>query len=842
MQDRTVKSIHVEAGQPPRSVYAGQGGGAQSVHTGSGTAPKPVQWFIGVTVGLGSLMLAAGIAQWEFTQPLEWCFLLLIAVIAAGMRFHVPNVTGTLSPDFVFVLIGIARLSLTETLFIGCSVTAVQVIRRRTPPQAPLAALLFPIAITAIAVFVSHVAFSTALAANVHWLLALLPASLVLFVMRAFPIAAVNASLEGCNLAGMWQKCNLGAYPYYLAAAGLAAFLQRFQEWSGVNPIPMLAPAALWSYWRDQRRLQRVIKEKDRAETMAALHLRTIEALAGAIEAKDVTSYQHLRRLQVYCCDLGRELNLPEEQIEALRAAAVLHDIGKLAVPEHILSKPRRLTRDEYERLKIHPTVGAEILERVGFPYPVAPIVRHHHEKWNGGGYPSGLRGEAIPIGARILAAVDALDGMLSERPYRTATAMESAIARIRAGAGAIFDPQVVQTLERRYADLERQLEEEGSSAHDLAQSGVRQLALAVRDDSGGAEIAKPAFLDTIAAARQEAQVILELEQLLGRSLRLDETLPALAGALRRVLDYDTLAVYLVQGRQLTPRYATGEGASVLMSHPMEIGSGLCGWVAQHAKPALNGNPWLELGVNDDNAARLGMLGSALVVPLPSSDGIAGTLMLCRKGFSSFTKDHLRVLQAVSAKLGSVLENAQKFEQASASATTDFLTGLPNARALFLRLESELARCRRLGGSLTVMVTDLDGFKQVNDRFGHLQGNAVLQEVGASLRGACREYDYVARMGGDEFVLLLPGLQDSDAAIKVSLLNSIVADAGRRACAESNLGLSAGQASFPEDGDDPERLLAVADQRMYLAKQTRKLRRHRDAPRGYDFDHTETLS
>ena len=537
----------------------------------------------------------------------------------------------------------------------------------------------------------------------------------------------------------------------------------------------------------------------------------------------------------------GTGVNLSEDELQALRAAAVLHDVGTLAVPGHILSKPGRLTREELEKIKIHPVVGAEIVERVGFPYPVAPIVRCHHEKWNGGGYPDGLKGEAIPLGARILAVVDALDAIISDRPHRAAAPFETAIERIRMEAGVSFDPKVVEVLGRRYRHLERQLAETAPvPSVDSAGGGLTRLAQAVRrEESGGTDIHKPAFLDTIAAARQEAQVILELEQLLGRSLRLDDTLPALALALKRVLAFDTLAVYLLKEGRLVPRYATGDGATILMARTVELGAGLCGWVAQNKKPILNGNPSVEIGLSDDNPTRLGLLKAALVVPLFASEGTVGTLMVCRNGLTSFEKDHLRILQAVSAKLASVIENAQKFEQASTSATTDFLTGLPNARALFLQLETELARCKRLGGTLTVMVTDLDGFKQVNDRFGHLEGNAVLRSIGEAMRDACREYDYVARMGGDEFVLLLPGLQEGDAAAKIGLLNRVVAEASLAACPDSNLALSIGEAWFPADGEDAERLLAIADQRMYRAKQARKLRQQRDAPRGYDFDHAE---
>src|SRR5208283_5016600 len=157
-----------------------------------------------------------------------------------------------------------------------------------------------------------------------------------------------------------------------------------------------------------------------------------------------------------YAIEIAKELNLNADEIDALRAAAILHDIGKLAVPEHIISKPGKLTAEEFEKMKIHPVVGAKILERVKFPYPVASIVRSHHEKWDGSGYPNGLVGEAIPIGARILSTVDCLDALASDRQYRKALPLDEAMAKVASEAGAAFDPRVVAILERRYVEWEK--------------------------------------------------------------------------------------------------------------------------------------------------------------------------------------------------------------------------------------------------------------------------------------------------------------------------------------------------------------------------------------------------
>src|SRR5438105_12441754 len=235
--------------------------------------------------------------------------------------------------------------------------------------------------------------------------------------------------------------------------AGLVTYFNRMVEWQ----TSLLVLPAVYLIYRSYRLyLGKLENEKKHVEEMANLHLRTIEALALAIEAKDHTTHDHLQRVRVYAIEVAKELAVSPGEMEALHAAALLHDIGKLAVPEHIISKPGRLTPEEFEKMKIHSVVGAEILERVRFPYPVVPIVRAHHEKWDGTGYPFGLRGEEIPIGPRMLCAVDFLDALSSDRQYRRAIPLKEVMARVEAEAGSSFDPVVVAMLRERYLHLEK--------------------------------------------------------------------------------------------------------------------------------------------------------------------------------------------------------------------------------------------------------------------------------------------------------------------------------------------------------------------------------------------------
>ncbi|MDX1981485.1 MAG: diguanylate cyclase, partial [Bryobacteraceae bacterium] len=479
--------------------------------------------------------------------------------------------------------------------------------------------------------------------------------------------------------------------------------------------------------------------------------------------------------------------------------------------------------------------VGAEILERVQFPYPVVPIVRAHHEKWDGNGYPNGLKGEEIPMGARILSAVDFLDALASDRPYRRALPLDGAMEMLISESGKSFDPRVVDVLRRRYKELEH-----------LARTGPRVTTLATLSKDAKVErglapaagfeataVAEAAvrgperstdFVSSIAAARQEVQGLFELATELGRSLSLQDTLTVMASRLQRMIPHDSVSIYVLRDKVLRPEYVNGEESELFRSAEIPLGEGVSGWVAGNRKPMLNGSPAVEFGYLQDPKVTSRMQ-SALSVPLDGVMGVLGAVTLYSRNANAFNRDHLRVLLVISSKLAASVENALKYEKAESVATTDYLTGLPNARSLFLHLDAEVKRCQREASALTVLVCDLDGFKQVNDRFGHLAGNQLLSMVGAGFREVCREYDYVARMGGDEFVIVLPGITDEAVRTKLVAFSDAVHRSGLEICHEAVVAMSVGEACYPGDGEDAEQLLAQADRRMYKNKRERKMRR-----------------
>jgi putative nucleotidyltransferase with HDIG domain len=213
--------------------------------------------------------------------------------------------------------------------------------------------------------------------------------------------------------------------------------------------ITPLALAPLYLTYRTYKvYLGRIEDEQRHVREMADLHLATIEALALAIDAKDQTSQSHIRRVQLYAASVAKAMGMSDNDVQGVKTAALLHDIGKLAVPEHILSKPGPLTPEEFQKIRAHPKVGADIVSSVPFPYPVAPLILSHHERWDGKGYPDRLAGDAIPIGARIIGAAEIFDAMTTARPYQEKMSAEIAVERMRDLVGTVIDPAIHAALE----------------------------------------------------------------------------------------------------------------------------------------------------------------------------------------------------------------------------------------------------------------------------------------------------------------------------------------------------------------------------------------------------------
>ncbi len=763
---------------------------------------------------LGLLVVAQQLGNFGSSKPGVFLVYTGLTAVTSLLRLGVPTVAGTISIGFIFILASMAQLDLAQTIAIGLTGTLIHCLRDVKGKRVDWTSLVFQSAVVVLGIEASNAVFHRMMSALPEGgLAAALPmAAAILFLVTAFPLAATTALSEREPLRRIWQNRFLWSLPYYLAGAALAGLLTAVVHLPWWQTGLMILPVVFLVYRAYGLQLDSLARERLHAEELAALQLSMVEALALAVESKDISAVDHLHRMSTFAVGLGREVGLKDEQLKALRAAAVLHDIGQVAVPDHIIMKPGRLTPEEFERLKVHPDIGADIIDRAKFPYPVAPIVRAHHERWDGGGYPLGLKGNDIPLEARVLAAVDTLVALSSDRYHRRAVPLAKAMETVKEESGRGLDPGVVEVLGRVYKKLEEEARLSGKVAKEPKAASQEEFRPA-----GTA----PAFLATIAAARREDQSLLEFTQILGSSLNLQETLGVLARRFRRQIPYDTMVLYLLEDGQLEAKFIEGENFGLFSGLKVRMGERLSGMVAAERRPVFNADPARETG-GISGLERLARLRSALVVPLEGTNGVVGTLSFYSETRNAFAASHLSLLLAIGPKLAVTVENSIRFRDAENQATFDFLTGLPNAATLSLHLQNELARTARASGTLAVVVCDLDGFKQVNDRFGHMTGNKLLQSVGRGLKEHCREYDFVARMGGDEFVVVLPGATEEVVKHRRKRLALMVEKAGYDLCGERVVGLSLGSSYFPDDARTAEELLAQADAKMYEDKSMRK--------------------
>jgi putative nucleotidyltransferase with HDIG domain len=628
-----------------------------------------------VAGAIASLYWTAGFAS---SQWLHFFVYLLAILLSSGMKVAMPKSEATMSVNFPFILLGILECSPLQAVILATSSVIAQC-RIRVVKPFRLIQILFNVAnVTTATVLAWHT--YAGLLGLLHREVAptLAVAATVYFLANTVPLALVIAWESQMAPIRQWRHEFLWYLPFYLVGAMLAAAANLISiRWGWMTSL-LLVPL-VYIIYRGYRANVAIIRDRERhiAET-EALHLRTIEGLAMAVEAKDKNTHGHLMRVRVYALELGKIMGLDQSIMQALLTAAYLHDIGKLAVPEHIINKPGKLTQEEFEKMKIHPGVGADILERVKFPYPVVPIVRSHHEAWDGSGYPDGLKGEEIPIGARILTAVDCLDALASDRPYRRALPLDEAMAMVKSKAGSQFDPEVVRLLAEHYPHLEemarQRIEEIEPLKTDLfvergaapgagfePERGAQNFGEhweATRNGGSSATKLKSESLSLIAAASQEAKEVFELTQMRGTSLSARETSSMISRRLQPLIPFDCFVVYLKSEESILAWYIDGRCTRAFSAQSIPIGEGLSGWVAHSGRPIVNGNPTVEANYLPESGVFTAD-SSALSIPLFDLSGVIfGVLTVYSGKHAAFSKDHLRILQAIQSRFSLALQNA----------------------------------------------------------------------------------------------------------------------------------------------------------------------------------------
>ncbi len=563
--------------------------------------------------------------------------------------------------------------------------------------------------------------------------------------------------------------------------------------------------------------VERLAQKTKEIMEASRVHLATVEALATAIDARDQLGVGHVRRTQIYAVGIGKALDLPETEIEALNTGALLHDIGKLAVPDHILNKPGRLTPAEIEKVKIHSLVSASILENVNFPSPVVPTVKYHHEMWDGNGYPEGLKGENIPLTARILAVADAFDALRGSRSYRGSVSRDEARRFMLNGAGTQFDPKIVDVFLHNLKRFEEETEAQGFSYEtDKADfKDIQNLA----DDGGDLS-----YVGQIKRANREVFALYELARAFSSSLSLNETLALFVKKIRELVPFDNCVVYLLDESEESAKaaYVEGENKSVFKNKCVKLGEGATGFVLKKRQPVYKIEPTLDFSFANSNA---GLNYTAMTsLPLIADERLLGAVSLYSRDLRNYEEEHLRLLETVSRIASDAICLLVQHARSESRALTDPMTDLPNARSLQMQFDKEAARAARNGSTFQLLMLDLDGFKAVNDTFGHKAGDKLLKGISKAMLEQLRDYDFLARYAGDEFVVIVPE-SDAEAILELSQRIEKAVTEFALPVAEgtfARVGVSIGAASYPFNGETLESVIIAADKAMYAVKADRK--------------------
>jgi diguanylate cyclase (GGDEF)-like protein/putative nucleotidyltransferase with HDIG domain len=786
--------------------------------------PVVARLYVCLVTAMGAAVLAASLPSVQFPRPTLFAALLMLSVVSAALKVDMPLGAGTSCISLSYavnftalLLLGPAPATLIATASCWFQCTF------RMSERNPAYKTLFSMATLALSIAAAGATY-TSLGGTLGnspraSLQPLMAGVMAYFLVNSLSVATAVALVKRRPVFRVWHDNFLWSITSYVVggvAAGIA--VEVFQQAGQWRATLAFVPLCL-TYRTYRIYLRRIADEQRRTAESTQLHRESMEVLARAIQAKDNGGNSHVERVQYYATALARHLDLSDRETQAVEIAALLHDIGKLAVPEHILSKPGPLTPNERMKMQIHAEVGAEIVRAVPFPGPVAPLIRSHHERWDGCGYPSGLRGDKIPIGARILAVVDCFDALTSERPYRRAMAPDAALELLRDEAGKAFDPRIVAQFTELLPLLTPPSNDESASKIRHASDGAAgEQSLAVTPLVGTDAYAE------IASANKESYTLYEIAQAMGRSMSLAETMTLVSSKLSALVPFSSCTLFVRdEADRLHCRFATGQHAGALDGATIKEGAGLSGWVTRHERPLVNGAAAVEFaaaGLPDPEIR----LQSALVCPLIVGDRVIGTIGVFHTEAESYTEDHERVLDEISKQTAAVVHNALIFEQAQEQAFKDGLTGLANPRALQFQLAREVARARRSNSEFSLVLLDLDDFKMINDDYGHLVGDRALQEVAAMLRQTTRPYDTCIRYGGDEFVVLLASAGPAEAEERRRRIQEAVAAITVEAADGHRIQLraSAGASSYPTDGLTYERLLARADRRMYKDKAHRK--------------------
>jgi putative nucleotidyltransferase with HDIG domain len=762
--------------------------------------PRRTQWYVLAVVLAGAATVGHSVAA-LYQHPIGWTWTILAALtlVSGSATVNLPGLPATVSVSETFVftsvlLFGSAAGTLTVAL--DALVISFWSFRRGHAHYK----ILFNVCAVPLTLWTaSHLYYSLSPYGPLYLygqpvkisllLLPLLTFTIAYYCINTWVITVAIALERQLSALKVWRENFVWIALNYFGGASVAALLVSYTRDLDYTFLLIIVPLLVVLYFTFSTSMGRVEDSNRHLSELNRLYMSTIETLAMAIDAKDQITHGHIRRVQVYAVGLAKAMGVTDEsQLRAIEAAALLHDMGKLAVPEYILNKPGPLTPAEFEKMKLHASVGADILSAIEFPYPVVPIVRHHHENWNGTGYPDGISGADIPIGARILSVVDCFDALTSDRPYRPRLTEKDALKILAERRGTMYDPLVVDVFGRVYAHIAPTEQPASAIQHAMVfpPSGVALNETAKRS------------LDEIAAGTDEMLTLFGLARALRPDMGVGDIADAAEQHLRRLVPASLSAFFLLDAKSddLIAVHSAGTHSSSLSGLRIQRGHRLSGWVAANRQTIRNSDPVLDFG--ESVRAMDPRLRSALSTPLVADDELVGVLTVYSTAKEAFGADHERIIESVARQIAFPIKQASLRANTDAAAQSSFIGDVNSISPQIVATPAALLliHIRRITESIDA---DMVSTARVADR--------LAQVAIASLRPA----DRVLRYGADSLVVFLPHTTDRSADV---LQNRLLASLSAEPALSSNWSVQITVATSPPEGRSLSELFEVARRRM----------------------------
>jgi diguanylate cyclase (GGDEF)-like protein/putative nucleotidyltransferase with HDIG domain len=652
--------------------------------------------------------------------------------------------------------------------------------------------------------------------------IALFVMSTTAFLVNTFGVATIIALCTSQNIYQVWKRDMSGTGISFFVSMSIAA-TATYVAGTKLIPVLLLSTPVVWMIYHFYKIQEARAKEQEvHAQEIAAkqqelsnVYLKTIKSLALAIDAKDQYTHQHIIRVQRYSVAIAKQMDFDEEQVQLVETSALLHDVGKIGVPEYILLKPGRLTDDEFAKVKQHPEIGAAILEPVDFPREIIDGVKYHHEKWDGTGYPDGLKGEEIPLFGRILAVADVYDALTSNRSYRKAWTHEKAKALIEDSKDKHFDGKIAETFLQVIDGVVLEMEKEGTGP-----------LVPILDN---APATTPTIVRDLQRASSELWALYEVAQAISPHLDLEETLLLLSRKMENIITGTTSLFLLWEGddkKQLVVKSASGLNAGLLKQAITPLQNSISIRTARTSVIYQGAFDIDDLVLMPNASEAWVELRSVLILPIVHEAETLGTVNFYHTEANAFQDSDISLLTMLVSKIGQALYNGIVHERLhhSTESSVDTLTGLPNGKQLITHLHT---RCQETAKPFTLLCVDIDNFKAINDVFGHSAGDQMLQKTSVLLQTILNDKGQVVRSGGNEFLLFLEIDSPEEVGEFVGKLQRTIArfDTGltHPDMGTLRLPVSMGIAHFPDDGTIPNALRSCASTRMNQQKTKNKV-------------------